>query len=84
MAVTFQIELSEPEAEALLVEARRRGLTVADLLRDLIRSGQVRPETEMTADEYDSDPIWSIVGAVDTGTVDGAENHDAYIYSKDD
>lgn len=84
MSVRFHIELADDAAEMLFEEARRRGLTAAELLRHWIRSSKEVDTEGSTPEQHAHDPIWSIVGAIDSGTTDGSENHDVYLYGEGD
>ena len=81
--VTVPIELSEEEAVRLQAWARRQGVSVSELVRRLMRQAGPEAEAPLTDEEYDNDPLWSIVGLVETGTVDGSVNHDRYLYQTD-
>jgi hypothetical protein len=81
--VTVPIELSEEEAAGLQAWARRQGVTVSELVRRLVRQAGSAAEAPLTDEEYESDPLWSIAGMVETGTVDGSVNHDRYLYGAD-
>jgi hypothetical protein len=69
--VTVPIVLSEEEAARLQAWARRQGVSVSELVRRLVRQAGPEAAAPLTDEEYDNDPLWSIVGLVETGTVDG-------------
>jgi hypothetical protein len=81
--VTVPIELPEEEAARLQAWARRQGVSVSELVCGLLRQAGPEAELPLTDEEYDNDPLWSIVGLVETGTVDGSMNHDRYLYGPD-
>lgn len=72
MKKSIQVHLRPEQLEALRALARQRQLTVAELVRQGIDRFLADVPTE-------ADPLWNIVGLVDTGPKDLAEKHDDYI-----
>jgi hypothetical protein len=73
----LQIYLEERQHRALRVIARRRGVSVARLLRD--GADKVIAETVPPAD----DPLMDLIELAQSGGPrDGAERHDAYLSSR--
>lgn len=68
----IQIYLRPEQIEALRHLAKRRKVPVSEL----IRRGVDRLLSEVPAEE---DPLWDIVGLVDSGPRDLAEKHDEYL-----
>lgn len=81
--VTVPIELSEEEAAGLQAWARRHGVSVSELVRRLVRQAGLAAEVPLTDEEYANDPLWSIAGMVETGTVDGSVSHDQNLCGAD-
>jgi hypothetical protein len=81
--VTVPIELPEEEAARLQAWAREQGISISELVGRLLRQADSGAELPLTDEEYDNDPLWSIVGLVETGTVDGSVNHGRYLYGTD-
>jgi hypothetical protein len=79
--VTMPIELPEEEAALLQEWAQRQGVSVSDVVRRLVQQERGTAAAPLTDEEYTNDPLWSIVGLAETGTVDGSVNHDRYLYS---
>lgn len=73
-----QVYFSEKLHRQLKEAARRRGVSMAEVVRQAV--DQYLAETFGEKD-WESDPIHRIVGLVkDTKITDAAENHDAYLY----
>jgi hypothetical protein len=68
----IQVYLRQEQVEPLRNEAKRRGTSLAEL----IRQGVDRILEEVPVEE---DPLWKIVGLFDSGLGDLAENHDKYL-----
>ncbi|MCE7939890.1 MAG: ribbon-helix-helix protein, CopG family [Chloroflexi bacterium CFX6] len=69
----IQVYLRRDQLAALRSLARRRGVSMAEIMR----RGVDRMLAETTLDE---DPLWELVGVVDDeGPTDMAERHDAYL-----
>jgi hypothetical protein len=68
----IQVYLRPEQLQALRSLARRRNLAVAEL----IRRGVDRLLAEVPAEE---DPLWDIVGLVQSGPSNLAEKHDEYV-----
>ena len=67
-----QVYLRQDQIEPLRAEAARRGVSLAEL----VRQGVDRLLEEAPVEE---DPLWKIVGIMDSGVGDLAENHDKYL-----
>jgi hypothetical protein len=68
----IQVYLRQDQIEPLRAEAARRGVSLAEL----VRQGMDRLLAEVPVEE---DPLWKIVGIMDSGMGDLAENHDKYL-----
>ncbi|MGQ9553431.1 MAG: ribbon-helix-helix domain-containing protein [Anaerolineae bacterium] len=68
----FQIYLRPEQLEALRNLSKRRGVSIAELVRE----GVDRVLSEIPAEE---DPAWDIIGMFDSGLGDLAEKHDEYL-----
>ena len=82
--VRTQVYLPRDIYEQLKDRGERQGLTLAHQIREALVEyvADVVAEDELpilTAD----DPIWNIVGMVESGVTDGSINHDKYIYARD-
>jgi len=67
-----QVYLRREQLEALRSLSRRRNVAVTEL----VRQGVDRLLAEMPLEE---DPLWEIVGLVESGPPDMAEKHDEYL-----
>ncbi len=67
-----QVYLRPEQIEALRVLARRREMSVAEL----VRQGVDQLLAGVPAEE---DPAWNIIGLCDSGPSDLSANHDAYL-----
>jgi hypothetical protein len=67
-----QLYLRPEQIDALRALARRRNVSMAELVRQGVDRllADIRPE---------DDPLWTIVGMFDSGIGDLAEKHDQYI-----
>jgi hypothetical protein len=82
--VRTQVYLPADIYEQLKERGEREGLTLAHQIREALAEyvATVAEDEELpilTAD----DPIWNIVGMVESGVTDGSVNHDKYIYARD-
>ena len=68
----IQVYLRPEQLEAVRALARRRQVSVAEL----IRRGVDRLLADVPAEE---DPLWDIIGLVEGGLPDLAEKHDEYL-----
>ena len=68
----IQVYLRQDQIDPLRAEAKRRGVSLAEL----VRQGVDRLLEEAPVEE---DPLWKIVGIMDSGVGDLAENHDKYL-----
>lgn len=68
----IQVYLRPEQIASLRAVAERRQVSVAEL----IRQGVDRVLADVPAEE---DPLWNIIGIMDGGPSDLAENHDKYI-----
>jgi hypothetical protein len=68
----IQVYLRQDQIDPLRAEATRRGVSLAEL----VRQGVDRLLEEAPVEE---DPLWKIVGIMDSGVGDLAENHDKYL-----
>ena len=68
----IQVYLRQDQIEPLRAEATRRGVSLAEL----VRQGVDRLLEEAPVE---GDPLWKIVGIMDSGVGDLAENHDKYL-----
>jgi len=64
--------LRQDQIEPLRAEAKRRGVSLAEL----VRQGVDHVLQEAPIEE---DPLWKIIGIMDSGVSDLAENHDKYL-----
>ena len=67
-----QVYLRPEQVESLRSVAERRKVSIAEL----VRQGVDRILADVPAEE---DPLWNIIGIMDGGPSDLAENHDKYI-----
>jgi hypothetical protein len=67
-----QIHLRPAQIETARSAASRRGVSLAELVRQALDSYLA----EMPAEE---DPLWNIIGIADAGPTDLAANHDKYL-----
>jgi len=67
-----QVYLRPGQREALRALAKKRGVSMAEL----VRQGVDYVLSEVSLEE---DPIMSLVGMFDSGVTDLAENHDKYL-----
>jgi hypothetical protein len=81
--VRTQVYLPRTVYEQLKERAEREGITMAHQIREaLIEYVAVEKdgtEPVLTAD----DPIWHMIGMLESGLADGSVNHDQYIYVRD-
>ncbi len=83
--VRTQVYLPADIYQQLKERGEREGLTLAHQIREALA------EYVAAADQDDEelpvlsadDPIWNIVGMVESGVTDGSVNHDKYIYARD-
>jgi hypothetical protein len=75
MMVRTQISLSEKEYEAAKAEARRRGISLAELLRQSLRS-------VLPADE--KKPWMRLAGMVESGDPNSSQRIDEIVYGQKD
>jgi plasmid stability protein len=83
--VRTQVYLPRDIYERLKERAEAEGMTMATQIREALtqyvfmvaREEKVAPI--LTAD----DPIWNIIGMINSGITDGSVNHDKYIYIRD-
>lgn len=68
----IQVYLRTDQLEALRSLSRRRSVPVAELVRE----GVDRVLAEVPPEE---DPLWDIIGIVESGPTDLAEKHDEYL-----
>jgi intracellular sulfur oxidation DsrE/DsrF family protein len=68
----IQVYLRQDQIDPLRAEAKRRGISLAEL----VRQGVDRLLEEAPVEE---DPLWKIVGIMDSGVGDLAEKHDKYL-----
>ena len=68
----IQVHLRPEQIESLRAIAERRKVSMAEL----IRQGVDRVLEDVPAEE---DPLWNIIGIMDSGLNDLAENHDRYL-----
>ena len=68
----IQVYLRQDQIDPLRPEAKRRGVSLAEL----VRQGVDRLLEEAPVEE---DPLWKIVGIMDSGVGDLAEKHDKYL-----
>jgi hypothetical protein len=67
-----QVYLRQDQLNALRSLAKRRGVSLAEL----VRQGVDYLLAEVPAEE---DPLWNIIGLADAGPSDLAEKHDEYL-----
>jgi len=68
----IQVYLRQDQIEPLRAEATRRGVSLAEL----VRQGVDRLLEEAPLEE---DPLWKVVGIMDSSVGDLADNHDKYL-----
>jgi hypothetical protein len=68
----IQVHLRPEQIDSLRSVADRRKVSIAEL----IRQGVDRILSDVPVEE---DPLWNIIGIMDSGPSDLAENHDKYI-----
>jgi hypothetical protein len=68
----FRVNLRPEQIESLHWLADQRKVSIAEL----VRQGVDRVLADVLVEE---DPLWSIIGTMDSGFGDLAENHDKYI-----
>jgi len=68
----IQVYLRPEQIESLRLEAERRKVSIAEL----VRQGVDRILAEVPVEE---DPLWNIIGTFDSGIGNLAEKHDEYI-----
>jgi len=68
----IQVHLRPEQIESLRAIAERRKVSMAEL----IRQGIDRVLEDVPVEE---DPLWNIIGIMDSGLNDLAENHDRYL-----
>jgi len=68
----IHVSLRQDQIEPLRAEAKRRGVSLAEL----VRQGVDHVLQEAPIEE---DLLWKIVGIMDSGVSDLAENHDKYL-----
>lgn len=77
--VRTQVYLPEEIHRELLIRKKKEGISIAEQIRRAL-------ELYLKADEIpilkEDDPIWNIVGRVETGDGDLSEKHDRYLYGK--
>jgi hypothetical protein len=74
-----QILLEEWQYQYLSDEARRKGKSISQIVRQLVTEWIESHRAEARA----GDPIFDIIGMVSSGDGRLAEEHDKYIYSND-
>lgn len=82
--VRTQVYLPRDIYEQLKDRADAEGITMATQIREALAQYVTDSPTKeeghiLTAD----DPIWNIIGMVESGIIDGSVNHDKYIYTRD-
>jgi intracellular sulfur oxidation DsrE/DsrF family protein len=68
----IQVYLRQDQIEPLRAEAARRGVSLAEL----VRQGVDHVLQEAPVEE---DPLWKVVGIMDSGVGDLADEHDKYL-----
>ena len=68
----IQVYLRQDQIESLRSEAKRRGVSLAELVREGV--DHVLQEAPV-----EENPLWNIVGIMDSGVGNLAENHDQYL-----
>jgi hypothetical protein len=68
----IQVYLRQDQIGPLRAEAKRRGVSIAELVREGV--DHVLQEAPL-----EEDPLWRIIGIMDSGIGDLAENHDKYL-----
>ena len=70
--------------EDMLTELRfvasARKESISEVVREAVAS--FLEQKNSSAKNWETDPLWDMVGAGDSGLSDGALNHDYYLYSK--
>jgi hypothetical protein len=76
-----QLYLPADLYEQALRYARKRGLSLAAVVRLSLRESLGRRE-RLSKHSYETDPVWKLVGRVDSGQGDLADAHDHYLYGR--
>jgi hypothetical protein len=77
-SVAMNIRLTSEEYAALKARARSEGRSLAQVVREAIRNHV--EGTPSGRRPGPSDPLLEVIGIVESGVRDGAEEHDHYIY----
>ncbi len=73
----FQLYLREEQLEALRVLAKKRGASMAELVRQSV--DRFLEETPL-----EEEPLWDLVGIGASGTDDLSERHDVYLMQEEE
>ncbi len=67
-----QVYLRPAQIEALRALASRRGVSIAELIREGV-------DQVLANEPVENDPLWDIIGIGDSAYTDLSANHDAYL-----
>ena len=82
--VRTQVYLPRDIYKQIKARADAEGITMATQIREAL--AQYVVETEQDKSKFgipEDDPIWNLIGIIDSGISDGSVNHDKYIYVRD-
>ncbi|MCP5100029.1 MAG: ribbon-helix-helix protein, CopG family [Chloroflexi bacterium] len=82
--IRTQVYLPREIYEKLKLRAESEGTAMATQIREAL-SEYVVKSTKLQSGQPipEDDPIWDMIGMVDSGVTDGSVNHDKYIYTRD-
>jgi predicted DNA-binding protein len=83
--VRTQVYLPQKIYDQLKQRVDEEGLTMAHQIREALAQYVAESDAE-DASKYviaDTDPIWHLIGIVESDVEDGSINHDAYLYRRD-
>lgn len=77
--ITTNLRLPKGEYEELTYRARRRGVSIASLVREAVAEYLGGGSRARAADE-EPDPFEALIGSIKSGHTDESINHDHYLY----
>jgi hypothetical protein len=82
--VRTQVYLPRDIYRQLKDRADAEGITMATQIREALAQYVVETETDKSRLGIpDDDPLWNLIGIINSGISDGSVNHDKYIYVRD-
>lgn len=82
--VRTQVYLPRDIYDKLKERTEAEGVTLAQQIREALTRYVVEvPKETAPPILKEDDPIWNIIGMIDSGITDGSVNHDKYIYIRD-